>query len=219
MKGLIAGTADFIARSMLRKGSAVGPMTVPAIDFLQTISETQERNDALVVLLYANDGAWVTFNGLRLLIVIPGQKYFRIIIPTSRNEETTKLLAVLDHLQRSGNAVPAHQKAYAQWRLDGEGLSKIASYIDDLPELSAMTADKRSRHFSGLVRQAALEAFVNRGRWCPGVAPMHPKHKLSKNDRIEFDHVLPHAKGGSNSLRNCQVLCERCNRHKSATAR
>jgi HNH endonuclease len=35
--------------------------------------------------------------------------------------------------------------------------------------------------------------------------------------RLEFDHVVPVAKGGSNTARNIQLLCERCNREKAAT--
>jgi hypothetical protein len=36
-------------------------------------------------------------------------------------------------------------------------------------------------------------------------------------DRLEFDHVIPVAKGGSNTERNVQLLCERCNRSKADT--
>ncbi len=33
-------------------------------------------------------------------------------------------------------------------------------------------------------------------------------------ERLEFDHVIPVAKGGSHTARNIQLLCESCNRKK-----
>ena len=33
---------------------------------------------------------------------------------------------------------------------------------------------------------------------------------------LEYDHVIPVAKGGSNTARNIQLLCESCNRTKGA---
>ncbi len=41
--------------------------------------------------------------------------------------------------------------------------------------------------------------------------------KCGNREKLEFDHIVPIARGGSNTARNIELLCERCNREKSDT--
>lgn len=41
--------------------------------------------------------------------------------------------------------------------------------------------------------------------------------KCGRAEKLEFDHIIPVAKGGSNTDRNIQLLCEQCNRAKGTS--
>lgn len=40
--------------------------------------------------------------------------------------------------------------------------------------------------------------------------------RCGSNENLEFDHIIPLARGGANTERNLQLLCEPCNRLKGA---
>ena len=62
---------------------------------------------------------------------------------------------------------------------------------------------KRSRHIPREVRQVVWQRYAGRCADCDA------------NDYLEFDHIIPVSKGGSNSASNVQLLCRRCNLNKS----
>jgi hypothetical protein len=38
--------------------------------------------------------------------------------------------------------------------------------------------------------------------------------RCGSRERLEYDHIIPVSRGGSNTVRNIQLLCEKCNRSK-----
>lgn len=41
--------------------------------------------------------------------------------------------------------------------------------------------------------------------------------KCGSRNRLEYDHIVPWSLGGSDTVRNIELLCETCNRRKGAT--
>jgi len=39
--------------------------------------------------------------------------------------------------------------------------------------------------------------------------------RCGSRENLEYDHIVPVSKGGSNTARNIELLCQRCNREKS----
>lgn len=62
---------------------------------------------------------------------------------------------------------------------------------------------KKTRHITRDVRQTIWRQYGGRCAEC------------NATDYLEFDHIIPVAKGGSNSESNVQLLCRRCNSRKS----
>jgi hypothetical protein len=73
--------------------------------------------------------------------------------------------------------------------------------------------------------QSESEQQPNRQRT---VIPESVRHEIWRRDqgccvecgskeRLEYDHLIPFSKGGSNTARNLRLLCETCNRRKSAS--
>ena len=65
------------------------------------------------------------------------------------------------------------------------------------------SGERPSRHISRDVRQRVWQTYSGRCVDC-GAA-----------DYLEYDHIIPHSKGGSNDENNIQLLCRRCNLKKS----
>ena len=79
---------------------------------------------------------------------------------------------------------------------------EVEKELSESGELTILFESKRER-----IPQDVMDKVWNRdGGKCV---------QCGKSEKLEFDHIIPFSKGGSNTFRNLQLLCENCNRVKS----
>jgi len=223
--GPLYKAADLIARALPKRGSgAFEDLVVHRfIEFLQALDAAQESNGFITFALQTGGSIRVLYRGSELFGLQPHTTHIRL---GTRFEPITEDRKIL--LDTIANSEPLFQRRiesplvfHAQWRCGKGELEVLERFVQDLPVMTAQdeVADiSHPRHFSGAVRQKALEDFYRSGKFCPGVGVKRHKVDIEAGQRIEFDHVLPVSKGGSSSGGNIQVLCMECNRRKRDTA-
>jgi holliday junction DNA helicase RuvB len=122
--------------------------------------------------------------------------------------------AAIAHIARSSDGTPMdvlnrlkHVRDFAHVKGEriitpevAESALKILASHDDRPEV------KETRD--------AISSEVRREVWRRDAGKCV---KCGSRERLEFDHIIPVAKGGGNTARNIELLCEICNRSKSAS--
>jgi HNH endonuclease len=190
---------------------------------MKVLDEVQAKNPLVTLAAHTGDAIWLSYKGRRVFACLPRLNHISILILKKGPPESKKLLATIKVAHRrqalfKNRSTPGY--VYALWHAEAHTFPVLEKFVKRLPMLTMQglaSGRPHPRFFPGEVRQAAYEAFQRGGSVCPGFgARGRHKVKLDK-ERIEFDHILPHARGGSNSLFNIQVLCQACNRAKQAT--
>ena len=185
-----------------------------ASHLLKELNALQENNP-LVTLSFATDSLRVYFCGQLQFHIQPRKCRTIIWIPGAYSRDLCL------EIQKQPQLF-AVEGEHISWVFSAGGVEWLMEYLHSKWQPSTVDMSPvpaaHSRHIPGEVRQAVLTEYLAAGRWCPGVAGISKRHKVSEATRIEFDHILPHSVGGSNGYWNIQVLCSDCNRLKRATA-
>ena len=108
---------------------------------------------------------------------------------------------------------------------DVEDIIKRQNYNDEQIQLLILEHyDKERRKFERLRQRYKSEVVQRESRRREGI-PEPVRIAVWRRDsgkcvrcgsrkNLEYDHIIPVSKGGSNTARNIELLCERCNREK-----
>ncbi len=93
----------------------------------------------------------------------------------------------------------AYDTYYAEDIREDDPTDSLVLYAAPIPKQSDL-----SRH--SIPKKVKQEVWQRDGGKCV---------ECSSKENLEYDHIIPISKGGSNTARNIQLLCESCNRKKS----
>lgn len=189
-------------------------------EFVKNLAQISHDSKDLTLLFSANDGLRIYLGGVMQVFVKPTQKYllfhfFDRSLPLYAKVKSDINLALVLRDSPQGD--------YTMLEAVGGTLPFLLTFIAELaPAIdfdSVVDSITHPRYFPGDVREDALRAFEANDRLCGGVSGKTKPHKVKLSESLEFDHILPHSRGGASSLGNLQILCTTCNRTKSGSAR
>ncbi len=166
--------------------------------------------------MQAGQGLWVYHRGQPEYFLKPAQTY--LFLHSFRKAALFKALSSERALFRN-----RLYRDYCPglWRVGEKELDWLLWYMKANWKSATVSrqigSQRHPRYFPGVVRQEALQQFVRAGRRCAGANGRKP-HRLAAQDRIEFDHILPYARGGASTGGNIQILCSGCNKLKRDSA-
>jgi holliday junction DNA helicase RuvB len=120
----------------------------------------------------------------------------------------------IGHIAQSGNGIPLTAinllKRVRDYALVKRGADRI-TLETAVAAIAVLVDNNEQKDSSGRLRissEVRMEVWRRDGGKCV---------KCGSRENLEYDHIIPIAKGGSNTARNIELLCEACNRVKSDT--
>jgi len=193
---------DSILDLMIGKGQGARSLRLdlPPFTVIGTTSNPLQVNKELSDLMFELDFDRYEFDEIS-----------RIIISYAMHQQIDISLDAADLITKYSNECPADslkvlKKVYEYAIVHSDG------HITDLVAKDAIDIFKIKANSSMTGRElipADVMMFVwqrDKGRCV----------KCGGQEKLEYDHIIPISKGGSNTERNIQLLCEHCNRSKGA---
>jgi hypothetical protein len=220
--GTFYALSDFVDRLIPSSASTNKLFLKEVILGLKRVAVAQNNNPWLTINATVTAGIWIYYRSTRCWLLNPSQRYLRVETAYRLPSDVIDIEPCLASGVKRGDIIKTNKEEFKQWRVSTVGLNLIWEFIEKLErpsdvDLVQANTPFHPRYFPAEIRVMALEMFERDGRKCPGVKGTKP-HKLPKDARIEFDHILPHSRGGPSSYQNIQVLCVNCNRLKGASA-
>ena len=161
------------------------------------------------------------FNVNYRFCVTRGRRVYSSEMPVDR-------FAALSHESHPFEILHVPQRGWSWWRFAGEFFwTNEAFTSEEMRALIQEAAHKKARRiqraFSIVNGEGQSDASTNRESIPDEVKIIvwqrdHGKCvKCGSQESLEYDHIIPVSKGGSNTVRNIQILCEGCNRSKGGS--
>jgi 5-methylcytosine-specific restriction endonuclease McrA len=126
---------------------------------------------------------------------------------------------------RSGDVWPYISTFASRFGIPQDCAGELAEYAKANPELPPM---ELLANFTSLIneRTRSLSDMAEKGGPTRRPIPKAVQREVWRRDQgrcvecgskenLEFDHIIPVSRGGANTTRNIQLMCESCNRRKS----
>ena len=207
----------FIPFPCLRRSPAI---YYPYLDFQQLSSEEWiEKADVQELIELRRSFKWSKITKQRIF-----EEFERVVKP--------KIIKIQEKIKNG-------ELLKIRWRWSGEWMPKSFRYLykdalyefdnNDYTDMERLLLileldDKERQNFERLKRKFELSQEIEK---TPGreVIPEAVRIAVWRRDggkcvkcgsrkNLEYDHIIPLSKGGSNTVRNIELLCEKCNRKK-----
>ncbi len=98
---------------------------------------------------------------------------------------------------------------------DGYSAEEIKLLIMEAEHREARKLDRLKKKFDGEICEPKRETIPEEVRIEVWRRDDGTCVKCGCRERLEYDHIIPVSRGGGNTARNIELLCETCNRQKS----